>query len=161
MYTCFVKKKERIKKFFDKEKRRLVRAELGISLLFFFLFISIKVRYAFLNIANGTSSDVIDFDGVLRSRETKVDTYVAGRGRPLIRLFLRSSVSFLISVRSWRFYCLIVPRPANVSSNRIDSRRFHRHLSYQYSCLNQNLFEQTCSDSTYVLKIKISIKRLY
>lgn len=95
MYTCFVKKKERIKKFSDEEKRRLVRTELGISPLFFFLFISIKVRYAFLNIANGTSSDVIDFDGVLRSRETKVDTYVAGRGRPRL-LFVSSTARLFL-----------------------------------------------------------------
>lgn len=79
----------------------------------------------------------------------------AWKASSLIRLFHRSSVSFLISVRSWRFYCLIVPRPANVSSNRIDSRHFHHHLSYQNSSLNQNLFEQSCLHSTYVPKIKI------
>lgn len=83
--------------------------------------------YAFLNIAIRLSSDVIDFDVVLRSRETKVNTYVAGRERARLLFILSSlppllsSVSFLISVRSPRSYCLIVPRRADVSSNRIDS----------------------------------------
>lgn len=158
----FCKKKRKNRKVFWRGKATACSSGTwNFPLFFFFLFISIKVRYAFLNIANGTSSDVIDFDGVLRSRETKVDTYVAGRGRPRLLFVSSSSISFLISVRSWRFYCLIVPRPANVSSNRIDSRRFHRHLSYQYSCVNQNLFERTCSHFTYVLEIKIFIKRLY
>lgn len=94
---------------------------LGISSLsFLFLFVLLHVDrmyYAFLNIAIGLSSDVIDIDVVLRSRETKVDTYVAGCERtPFLPLL---SVSFLISVRSPRFYCLIVPRRADVSSNRI------------------------------------------
>lgn len=126
----FYKKNEGIKKFPDEEKRRLVRAKLDISPNFFFLFISIKVRYAFLNIANGTSSDVIDFDGVLRSRETKVDTYVAGRGRPRL-LFVSSSplVCFFFNIRL-SLTILLFDRSADVSSNRIDSRRFRRHLSY-------------------------------
>lgn len=73
----------------------LLERSLGFPPFFFFLFISIKVRYAFLNIANGTSSDVIDFDSVLRSRETKVDTYVAGRGRPRL-LFVSSSARLFL-----------------------------------------------------------------
>lgn len=69
-----------MQKFFVEGKQLLLRQKLWdfLSLLFFFLHVD-RMRYAFLNI--GLSSSVIDFDVVLRSQETKVDTHVAGRER--------------------------------------------------------------------------------
>lgn len=61
--------------------------------------------YAFLNIAIGLSSDVIDIDVVLHSRETKVDTYVAERER--IRLLFVPISSALAC-----FFFNICPIPA-------------------------------------------------
>lgn len=145
------KKKENQKKFFDEEKR-FVR-----SLGFPPFLLSFYIDKSALCVSQHRQRDVIRRDWFWRraSLPGNESGYICCRAwkqaSSLIRLFYRSSVFFLISVRSWRFYCLIVPHPdADVSSNRIDSRRFHRHLSYKLSSPNQNLFEQTCLHSVHI-----------
>lgn len=133
VYTCFIKENEGIRKFSDEEKRRTKFERSSRFCLIFFLSFYISDKSA-LCVSQHRQRDVIRRDWFWRraSLPGNESGYIccrAWKASSLIRLFLRSSVSFLISVRSWRFYCLIVPRPADVSSNRIDSRRFHRHLS--------------------------------
>jgi len=101
-----------MQKFFIERKQLLVWQKLWDFFSFLFFLHVDRMYYAFLNI--GLSSDMIDFDVVLHSRERELVSYSLPSALP-------SSISFLISVRSLRSHCLIVPRRADVSSNRIDS----------------------------------------
>lgn len=73
--------------------------------------------YTFL-IAIGLSSDVIDFDVMLRSRETKVNTYVTGRERARLLYVLSPSPFALI-----RFFFNICPIPAILLFDRSAASR--------------------------------------